>query len=162
MAEEEKRGYAEAVMERFRNPFIRHELLSISLNSVSKWKVRVLPSLLAYQQAHGKLPSLLTYSLAALIRFYDGEPVSDNELRGTRDGAAYPIRDDAPVLSAFAAAWKKYHQAPDAVALVNDLLSRQSLWGSDLTQIDGLSGAVTAALEKIIAQGARTALSSLQ
>lgn len=161
MSEEEKRGYAEAVMERFRNPFIRHELLSISLNSVSKWKVRVLPSLLAYQQTQGKLPALLTYSLAALIRFYDGEPVSDTELRGTRDGIPYPIRDDASVLAAFTAAWKKYHQSPDAAALVSSLLSQTSLWGGDLTQIDGLSDAVTATLEKILGQGARATLSSL-
>ena len=59
LPEQEKTAYAEAVLERFRNPFVRHELLSIALNCVSKWKVRVLPSLLDYLQRSGRLPPAL-------------------------------------------------------------------------------------------------------
>ncbi|MCX6905376.1 MAG: tagaturonate reductase, partial [Verrucomicrobia bacterium] len=63
----EKTSYANAVLERFANPFVRHELLTISLNSVSKWKGRVLPSLLEYRATQGQLPPLLSFSLAALL-----------------------------------------------------------------------------------------------
>ena len=82
LPEEEKRFFADSVIERFKNPFAQHRLLSISLNSVSKWKVRVMPSLLDYVQMKGRLPEVLAFSLAALIRFYmlelkDGTAVSE-------------------------------------------------------------------------------------
>ncbi len=70
-------AFANAVLDRFFNPFIRHRLLSIALNSVSKWKVRVLPSIAAYQRLYGALPKALTFSLAALIAFYRTEQAND-------------------------------------------------------------------------------------
>ena len=68
---QDKISYADAVLERFQNPYIRHELLSISLNSVSKWKVRVLPSLKEYIVKKHSLPLRLCFSLAALIHRQD-------------------------------------------------------------------------------------------
>ncbi len=56
LPQQEKEEYAKVILERFANPFIRHELLSISLNSVAKWKVRVLPSLLSYIMEEGITP----------------------------------------------------------------------------------------------------------
>jgi len=161
MDEADKQGYAASVLERFRNPFIRHELISIMLNSVSKWKVRVLPSLLDSLSQTGSLPPLLTFSLAALIRFYDGKPVSETELRGDRDGTAYPIRDDAKVLGFLAGEWAAFHEHQDVGRLVHAVLSNKTLWGKDLATVDGLEQAVTASLEKIIAGGARNAISSI-
>ncbi|MBO7741944.1 MAG: hypothetical protein J6S21_05260, partial [Victivallales bacterium] len=55
----EKKAYAQAVLERFANPFAHHKLASISLNSVAKWKVRVLPVILDYRKLTGKLPEFL-------------------------------------------------------------------------------------------------------
>ncbi len=161
MDDAERRGYANAVLERFRNPFIKHELLSISLNSVSKWKVRVLPSLLDSLAENGALPPALVFSLAALIGFYDGVPVSDTELRGTRDGAAYPIRDDAPVLRFFAEQWRLFHASGDLPALVGAVLANPGLWGRDLMRIDGLADVVTADLQAILTNGARAAAQSI-
>jgi tagaturonate reductase len=161
MASDESRGYAEAVLERFRNPFIRHELLSITLNSVSKWKVRVLPSLLDHVEALGTTPPMLVFSLASLIRFYDGKPVSDTELRGDRFGTSYPVRDDAPVLAFFAREWASYHADPDVSRLVASVLSNGELWGKDLTSIPGLAAAVGSSLNEIINHGARQALLKL-
>lgn len=71
-------AFANAVCERFSNPFIKHKLLSIALNSVSKYKVRVLPSVLEYQKMYNKLPIALTFSLAALIAFYKTEFANDS------------------------------------------------------------------------------------
>ncbi len=70
--------FANDVIERFKNPFIKHYLLSIALNSVSKFRVRVLPSLLEYRKANGKNPSNLVFSLAALIQFYKGDEANDS------------------------------------------------------------------------------------
>ena len=72
---EELESYAASVIERFSNPYIKHYLTSIALNSVSKFKVRVLPSILEYIKRFGKTPTTLVFSLAKLIEFYKtGEP----------------------------------------------------------------------------------------
>lgn len=72
-------GFGEAVLERFSNPFIRHMLLSIALNSVSKFQVRVLPSILEYKEKFGAYPPALTFSMAALIAFYRTDKANDDE-----------------------------------------------------------------------------------
>lgn len=78
---EELVDYAENVFERFHNPYIRHLCASISLNSVSKFKVRVLPSLLEYIRRTGKKPTKLIFSLAKLIEFYKvGDPTDDADV----------------------------------------------------------------------------------
>lgn len=79
MNESELVGYANEVFERFKNPFIKHLCASISLNSISKFKVRVLPSLLEYVKRFGKNPENLTFSLAKLIEFYKKGTPSDDE-----------------------------------------------------------------------------------
>jgi tagaturonate reductase len=73
LPEEELSSFANDVFDRFRNPFIKHQLASIALNSISKFKVRVLPSLLAYEEKYNELPVHLTFAFACLIRFYKGE-----------------------------------------------------------------------------------------
>lgn len=70
--------FANAVIERFKNPFIKHYLLSIALNSVSKFKVRVLPSLTEYIKRYGEEPKRLVMSLAALITFYKTDEANDD------------------------------------------------------------------------------------
>ena len=75
LPKDELESYAQSVIERFSNPYIKHYLSAIALNSVSKFKVRVLPSILEYVKRYGKTPSTLVFSLAKLIEFYKiGEP----------------------------------------------------------------------------------------
>lgn len=76
---EEDVTFGAAVLERFSNPFVKHQLLSIALNSVSKFKARVLPTILEYREKYGRLPKCLTMSLAALIAFYRTEEANDGE-----------------------------------------------------------------------------------
>ena len=76
---EEDKAFGDAVLERFANPFVKHQLLSIALNSVSKWKARVLPTVLEYRDKFGSLPKCLTMSLAALIAFYRTDEANDGE-----------------------------------------------------------------------------------
>ncbi len=78
LPKEELLDYADNVFERFRNPFIKHLCASISLNSVSKFKVRVLPSLLEYIKRTGKKPQYLLTSFAKLIEFYKTDMTNDD------------------------------------------------------------------------------------
>ena len=78
LPKEELTDYADNVFERFRNPFIKHLCASISLNSVSKFKVRVLPSLLEYIKRTGEKPQYLLTSFAKLIAFYKTDMTNDD------------------------------------------------------------------------------------
>lgn len=159
--EAERLAYAEAVLERFRNPFVHHELLSIALNSVSKWKVRVLPSLLDSVEANGEPSPLLAFSLAALVWFYRGERLSDGSYHGRRNGESYPIRDDAPVIEFFAQAWEKANGDGDWPALADAVLAREAFWGRDLRTVPGLAMSLTGNLRAIAAEGTRARLNTL-
>jgi tagaturonate reductase len=75
----ESLGFAKAVFDRFSNPYIKHQLRSIALNSVSKFSVRVLPTLLEYKAKFGEYPPCLTLSLAYLIGFYKNDEPKDDE-----------------------------------------------------------------------------------
>jgi len=159
--EQERAAYAHAVLERFQNPFIRHELLAISLNSVAKWRVRVLPSLLDYAELRGSLPSLLCFSMAALIHFYRGERTSTAELTGHRGDDAYPIRDEAVVLDFFERAWDDFNQHRKPRTLVATVLGCATLWDRDLNAIPGLTELVSASLASILKIGVRPSVAKL-
>jgi len=155
LPEAERRDYAESVLERFANPYIRHELLSIALNSVSKWTVRVLPSVLDYARAHGRAPAGLAFSLAALLRFYRGRLDTAGEFVGQREAGSYPIRDNRDVLDIFEAAWR------DPTAAAPALLADARLWGMDLHAIPELAPQVANALDRIEAAGMLPALAEM-
>ncbi|MBQ9015026.1 MAG: tagaturonate reductase [Firmicutes bacterium] len=151
LAREEVEQFARDVLQRFRNPYIRHRLLDISMNSCAKFVTRCLPSLLAYQQREGSLPDRLVFSLAALIRFYRAEQ-ADGVWTGRReDGSAYPIRDSEDNIAFFADAWAAASQEPDGDMgrLSERILGRVELWGMDLSAVPGLPDQVAGYLERM-------------
>ena len=158
---ESNKQFALSILDRFGNPYIRHELISISLNSVSKWKVRVLPSLKDYVSSKGTLPPILTYSLAALIAFYNGKSTDKPELQGSRNGVPYPVKDGADELAFFEKCWGEFKVQNDVQALVNTILANPVLWGEDLTAIPGMAGAVAEQLQAILQNGTRAAVAAL-
>ena len=95
LPDSELRQFAYDVAERFLNPFIKHELSSIALNSISKFEVRVLPSIVTYYKRKQKLPANLIKSFAALLVFY----------RGTWKNETLPVSDAEEVVAGFKAAW---------------------------------------------------------
>ncbi len=101
---EELVAYANGVIERFENPYIKHYLSSIALNSVSKFKVRVLPSILEYIKRYERMPEALIFSFAKLIDFYKTD-----------------MTNDAPEVVAFM-----------KTSTVSEILSNASLWGENL------------------------------
>ncbi len=150
--------FASAVEDRFNNPFIDHELMSISLNSTSKWKARNMPSFLEYIEKEGKLPTCLTMSLAAYIAFYsnDIQELTDAGLVCRRaKGNTYTVSDDRWALEFY---WN--HRNDSAEALVHAVLTNEQMWDQDLTQIAGLESAVLANLNTIRTEGAKAAYAS--
>jgi tagaturonate reductase len=115
--------------------------------------VRVLPSLLEYQNRKGTLPQTLTFSLAALLAFYRGTEIVDGALQGSRDGQSYAIKDDKPILEEFAAAWTAYDQNSDVPALVTRILGQSTWWKENLTMVPGLVDAVAGYLQAILSNG---------
>ena len=154
----ERKAYAETIMERFANPHIRHELISIALNSVSKWQVRVLPTVKDFIAKHGKAPAGLSFSLAALLNFYHGKFVAGGEYEGSRQGQSYPIRDNADLLAILNAAWQ---DAGDINKVVATLLADVRLWGEDLTKLAGLAEQTSTSLARIKAVGVKAAMAEL-
>lgn len=147
LSKEELTSFANDVLDRFRNPFIKHQLLSISLNSISKYKVRVLPSVLQFIEQKVRLPDHLLFSLASLIRFYKGE-WKGNEI---------PLNDDREVIAFIQDAWK----TDDYQQITKQILGNKKFWDQDLTIVDGLAGRVSEFLELIDTNGIETPLRSL-
>ena len=96
----ENRDFAAAVLERFANPFIHHKLRSIALNSISKFVVRVLPTMKEYFSMHGSAPKTQVLSLAALIEFYQTDAPSDIE-----EHISFIRENDIPAILGNAALW---------------------------------------------------------
>lgn len=132
-------SFAEEILDRFRNPFIKHKLADIALNSISKFKVRLLPSLLEYQEKNGKLPTNLTFAFACLIRFY----------KEVWKGKALPIKDSQDIVHAFNEVWAKN----DTKVVAESILSNTSFWEEDLTNVNQLKEAIAYALDEIEVHG---------
>ncbi|TAH67120.1 MAG: tagaturonate reductase [Anaerolineaceae bacterium] len=147
-------AFADSVIERFRNPYNKHPLLSISLNGVSKWKYRILPSILDYIDHKGELPFMLTFSIAALIEFYRGLKEQDNGVYvNKRHGEEYLILDDNSVIEFF-----KINSQMDDEVLVKSFLSVEEFWDQDLNKLPGFSEAVRSYLRDINDLGMREAI----
>ena len=125
--------YADSVTERFRNPYLNHRLASIALNSISKFRARVLPSIVGYAERFGEAPDVLSFSLAALYFFY---------LKGGEN-----VRDE-----------KKFTDETASCRDISDFLSRAALWGSDLTQVKGLKEKAEKSYGDIATFGMRAAV----
>lgn len=144
--------YAGSVLGRFGNPFIKHFLMSIALNSMSKYETRVLPSVLEYQKRTGSLPNRLVFSLASLIRFYKGE----------RNGEAIALADDAWILDMFKEAWGSHDGSEAGLEkIVRTVLSNEKIWKMDLNKVEGLTAKVTNYLVSIEKNGIKEALKNI-
>lgn len=136
----ELESFARDVFDRFRNPHIHHHLLTIALNTSSKVKERLLPSLLAYLDLKGELPPRLLIALAGFICFYKGE----------WRGETIPLNDDALVLTWFEQQWAQVDAGALSIdGLVRAVLGNAQLWGMDLSQTAGLAARLAADVRAI-------------
>ena len=151
-------AFAAAVQDRFNNPFINHELMSITLNSTSKWRARNMPSLLEYAQTAGKLPSCLAMSFAAYIAFYssDIQALTEQGLVCRRPkGNEYTVSDDRWVLEFYYS-----RRGVSDETLVHDVMTNEKMWGQDLTLVPGFEQAAAENLRRIRTEGARAAFAA--
>lgn len=135
LPKEELQQFANDVIERFQNPFIRHELMSISMNSISKFKVRIVPTVLRYIELKKQLPQNLLYSFAALIRFYKGE----------WKGERITLNDTPEVIAFFNKVWN----SNDVNHVVHETLSNKDFWGIDLTTLTGIEEKINNYLQQL-------------
>lgn len=141
-------AFADAVFDRFRNPFIVHQLSSIALNSVSKFKVRVLPSLMAFVKKEHRLPAHLVFALACLIRFY----------KGSWQGKELPLNDNANIIDELETIW----QSASYETIVEKVLQKKEYWDQDLSQVPELKQAIALALEQIDSAGVKEGFSKFK
>lgn len=149
LPDEELQQFANDVIDRFKNPFIHHQLISISLNSTSKFKTRVLPSILAYKKRKGDLPDCLVFSMAALIHFYKGEI----------DGKEIPLNDDAEAIAFLKNAWQEFDGSEAGMDnLAQQVLQWEKVWAADLSEVAGLQRKLSQYLWAIERQGIQNAI----
>lgn len=133
---EELESFAAATLKRFANPTLNHQLSAIALNSTSKFKTRLLPTLLDYYDAKGELPKRIVFAFACLIRFYKGDWL----------GEETPVQDDAATLAWWAELWAE----PMSLASVSEtVLANQAFWGQDLREVKDLAKVLSTYLEAI-------------
>jgi tagaturonate reductase len=146
---EELVGYADDVINRFANPYIKHYLMSIALNSISKFQTRNLPSLLDYIEKNNSLPKRIVFSLSSLLYFYRGKCGND----------VIELQDDPIIVQFFKTHWDKFEQHELTMKeLVNIILAEKRLWGLDLTSIPNLDRTVSTNLLSIYEVGVKKAL----
>ena len=151
-------SFAGAVQDRFNNPFIDHELMSISLNSTSKWKARNMPSLIEYYETYKVLPACLSMSLAAYIAFYSSEPTELTEkglVCHRPKGNTYVCSDDRYALEFY---WEHRNDSPEA--LVRAVMTNTAMWDRDLTEIEGFEALTVKNYKLIREKGALAAFAS--
>ncbi len=147
LPQDQMTAFANSVIERYRNPFIRHELMSIALNSTTKFKTRLLPTLLDYVRIFGKLPEHLIFSFAAIIEFHKGK-------RGDQDIA---LKDDPSYLAFWHRLWAEFDG--DYLAMAKKVLAWEEAWDMDMNTIHPeIAEKVASRLEDIDKNGMRDAV----
>ena len=157
-------NYAKDVLDRFKNPYIVHLLMSISLNSVSKFKTRDLPSLKGYYEKTGKLPEALCFSLASLISFYEGTEIREGALVGNRNGEEYMIKDSPDVLETFSRLYKEEYCCAEkkAETLAKAVVGNETWWGEDLEKsLPGITEKVAENLKAIWTDGMQASMKAI-
>jgi tagaturonate reductase len=132
--------FADDVLDRFRNPFVKHHVTSIMLNSFSKYKTRDLPGLKTFLERKGLLPDGLTLGLAAIITYYRG---------GRRGTDEIVIQDDQRIIDLLQTLWA----AGSTEQVAKGVLAATFIWGEDLNKINGLADKIAGYLEDIRQKG---------
>lgn len=150
--EKELKSFANKILERFRNPYIRHLWQSIALNAMSKWETRNLPTLLNYYESHKMLPQKIVFSLAAMIAYFKGES----------NGVSYKVQDDKWILDFYKEAWAECDGRPVSIeALVKKVLKLDKVWKQDLNDVPNLTISVTCYLFLIEQVGMKKAVKAV-
>ena len=154
ISEDEKRAFGVKVLDRFRNPYLQHQWLSITMQYSSKLAMRVLPLLNKYYELFKKPPELISMGFAAYILFMRPVKKESGKYYGILDNQFYLINDDR--VSEFFGLWDEGL----ADVIVNRVLSNTGLWGTDLTKLEGFANSVTKKLKGFIRSGTMSEISA--
>ena len=144
----ELQAFADSVVERFVNPYVKHFVTSIMLNSFPKYKTRDLPGLKTYLERKGELPKGLVLGLAGIITYYKG---------GKRGDVEIVPNDDAAIVELLKNLWA----TGDVRKVAEGVLAAEFIWGEDLNAVPGLTDLLTADLALIQNEGMRAAVASV-
>ncbi len=148
LPEEELVKFANAVLERFRNPFVKHFVTSIMLNSFPKFKTRDLPGLKTYLERKGELPRGLVLGLAGICTYYKGGKRGEDEI---------VPQDDEKITGLLKNLWA----TGDVRKVAEGVLADHFIWGEDLNKVPGLTDLLAADLALIQKEGMRAAVRSI-
>jgi tagaturonate reductase len=154
---QDARDFGLRVLDRFRNPHIQHQWISITMQYTSKMKMRNIPVLLEHYKKHSSPPSLFAFGFAAYLLFMRAVQKEGDVYKGEFRGKFYPINDDKA--GYYFDLWQQHGAEPDVV--VKKALSDKSLWGSDLTLLNGFEKAVRENLDSLLNQGTSAALAKM-
>lgn len=153
--ETEAANFGRQVLDRFRNPHLQHQWLSITLQYSSKMAMRTVPVLLRYVKLHKNVPAHFTLGFAAYLLFMKAVKKEGDLFWGECNGQPYPIND------AQAGYFYDLWQHHSAVEVVQNVLKNQSLWSTDLSRLDGFEKAVNQQLQNLLTYGAMQTLEML-
>ncbi|MCG8484051.1 MAG: tagaturonate reductase, partial [Clostridia bacterium] len=149
LPESELKAFAKDVLDRFRNPYIKHYLKSIALNSTSKFETRVLPSILEYKSRLGRLPVKLVFALAGLFALY-------------RERNNIAMADNEEIIQMYDKAWKACGSSKeDYFKMVEKLLGQEQVWKTNLNRVEGLTEQVADYLYLIETEGMNKAVQTI-
>lgn len=152
LPQEDLKVFAAEILERFKNPYIKHLWLSIALNAMSKWETRVQPTLVDFVERTGKLPKRTAFSLAAMMAFY----------KGSREGVSFDVVDNKDILDLYSEAWAEYDNSAEATRkVVEKVLAYDKNFKTNLNFVEGLTDLVSAYLYKIQNDGMQSALRAM-
>jgi tagaturonate reductase len=144
------------VMDRFRNPHIEHQWLSITLQYSSKMKMRNIPVIQSYLERFNRIPEYMILGLAAHLLFMKCEKAGDGKFYGESDGKKYLVNDDN-------AAWysEKWKQSASIPQLVQNVFGDESFWGINFDRYTGFINAISSKLQELIRSGAMAAIKQI-
>lgn len=149
LPQDELKAFANDVLNRFRNPYIHHLLMAISLNSMTKFKTRLLPQSLKFVESQKAVPTMMTMAIAGQILFFKGE----------RNEEKIALSDSEQWLALFAKLWTGYNNKLINInELVRGVLAAHWHWGQDLNEINGLTEQVSVHLEAMLTFGVANVL----
>jgi tagaturonate reductase len=147
--------YGRDVMDRFRNPFLNHQWLSITFQYTLKLKSRTIPLLLNYYEVFHTVPQYFARCFSAYLLFMKSVKEEGGVYYGQRDKLFYPITCDSAAY--FHELWKN----DNIHEIVNTVLSSEELWGSDLTKLEGFEKNVDIHLSNMMMAGVKEVASAL-
>ena len=150
-----KADFANSVIDRFCNPHVDHQWISISMQYTAKMKMRNVPLLLHHYKNARSVPKLMAAGFAGYLLFMKAVKMEAGKYFGTFNGSAYEIKDD--LANVLYNAWQQH----EAIHIADAILADEGLWDADLSALPGFADAVKESLNNFIQNGVMSTIASM-